>query len=97
MQGCEAKAYGRLGLSPGEAGPVRLQERLPRCALPTHASRWRAARCSFPDAQMSYVTAAGAGRRCNVEVASEHYGGGGVVTVAVGSMRCSRYEALAGG
>ena len=31
----------------------------------------------FPDAQIEYVTAAGAGRRCNVEVASEHYGGGG--------------------
>ena len=46
--------------------------------------------------RLSYVTAAGAGRRCNVEVASEHYGGGGAVTVAVGSMRCSRYEALAG-
>ena len=29
----------------------------------------------FPDAQIEYVTAAGAGRRCNVEVASEHYGG----------------------
>ena len=31
----------------------------------------------FPDAQIEYVTAAGAGRRCNVEVPSEHYGGGG--------------------
>ena len=30
----------------------------------------------FPDAQIEYVTAAGAGRRCNVKVASEHYGGG---------------------
>ena len=30
----------------------------------------------FPDAQIEYVTAAGAGRRCNVEVASEHYRGG---------------------
>ena len=26
----------------------------------------------FPDAQIEYVTAAGAGQRCNVEVASEH-------------------------
>ena len=32
----------------------------------------------FPDAQIEYVTAAGAGRRCNVEVASEHYGGGDI-------------------
>ena len=29
----------------------------------------------FPDAQIEYVNAAGAGRRCNVEVASEHCGG----------------------
>ena len=32
----------------------------------------------FPDAQIEYVTAAGAGRHCNVEVASEHYGGGDI-------------------
>ena len=32
----------------------------------------------FPDAQIEYVTAAGVGRRCNVEVASEHYGGGDI-------------------
>ena len=32
----------------------------------------------FPDAQIEDVTAAGAGRRCNVEVASEHYGGGDI-------------------
>ena len=32
----------------------------------------------FPDAQIVYVTAAGVSRRCNVEVASEHYGGGDI-------------------
>ena len=32
----------------------------------------------FPDAQIEYVTAAGVGRRCNVEVTSEHYGGGDI-------------------
>ena len=31
----------------------------------------------FPDAQ-EYVTAAGLAGRCNVEVASEHYGGGAI-------------------
>ena len=30
----------------------------------------------FPDAQIEYVTATGLAGRCNVEVASEHYGGG---------------------
>ena len=32
----------------------------------------------FPDAQIEYVTAAGLAGRCNVEVASEHYGGGAI-------------------
>ena len=32
----------------------------------------------FPDAQIEYVTAAGLTGRCNVEVASEHYGGGNI-------------------
>ena len=32
----------------------------------------------FPDAQIEYVTAAGLTGRCNVEVASEHYGGGDI-------------------
>ena len=37
-----------------------------------------ASRVLFPDAQIEYVTAVGGGRRCNVEVASEHYGGGDI-------------------
>ena len=32
----------------------------------------------FPDAQIEYVTAASLAGRCNVEVASEHYGGGAI-------------------
>ena len=32
----------------------------------------------FPDAQIEYVTATGLAGRCNVEVASEHYGGGAI-------------------
>lgn len=32
----------------------------------------------FPDAQIEYVTAAGITERCNVEVASEHYGSGDI-------------------
>ena len=32
----------------------------------------------FPDAQIEYVTAEGRAGRCNVEVASEHYGGGAI-------------------
>ena len=32
----------------------------------------------FPDAQIEYVTAAGLAGRCNVEVASEHYGSGAI-------------------
>ena len=32
----------------------------------------------LPDAQIEYVTAAGLAGRCNVEVASEHYGGGAI-------------------
>ena len=32
----------------------------------------------FPDAQIEYVTAAGLTGRCNVEVASEHYGSGDI-------------------
>ena len=44
----------------------------------------------FPDAQIEYVTAAGVGRRCNVEVASEHYGGGDIrAKAAVGSRQRS--------
>ena len=37
-----------------------------------------ASRVLFPDAQIEYVTAVGGGRRCNVEVASEHYGVGDI-------------------
>ena len=32
----------------------------------------------FPDAQLEYVTAAALTGRCNVEVASEYYGGGDI-------------------
>ena len=44
----------------------------------------KAGKLHAPYAQIEYVTVAGAGRRCNVEVASEHYGGGDIRAKAAG-------------
>ena len=51
----------------------------------------------FPDAQIEYVTAAGLAGRCNVEVASEHYGGEAIrAKAAAGFAMYARGMAAAG-
>ena len=44
-------------------------------------------RVLVPDAQVEYISAAGVGGRCNVEVASEHYAGGAIRAKAKAGFR----------